>query len=139
MFAFSSLGGSTDARTCKGIYVFTLHGQLYHFVPDLFPCDGERPKYLQLYFFDGQLEKEHRSGMFPELNPNVVNLLMTTMDRNPYAHFFRALRQLDIKENTRVSLNKNPTLYQPVYSAPSSKEVAAILIDDFPSNESRSP
>ena len=91
MFAFSSLGGSIDERTYRGIYVFKLHGQLYHFVPDLLPCDGERPKYLQLYFFDGQLEKEHRSGIFPKLNPNVVSLLMMIMDQNPYAHFFCSL------------------------------------------------
>ena len=36
-------------------------------------------------------------------------------------------------------MNKNPTLDQRVYNAPSSEEVATILIDDLPSNESRSP
>ena len=88
MFAFSSIGGLVDARTHKGIYVFKLHGQLYHYVPDLLPLDSEKPKFLQLYFYDGAFEKEHRSSVFPELNPTVVSLLMDIMDRNPYAHFF---------------------------------------------------
>lgn len=65
MFAFSSLGGSINAVTYRAIYVFKLHEQLYHFMLDLLPCNGERRKYLQLYFFNGQLEKEHRSGTFP--------------------------------------------------------------------------
>jgi hypothetical protein len=139
MFAFSSLGGSIDARTHKGIYVFKLHGQLYHFVPDLLPRGGDKPKFLQLYFYDGQYEKENRSGIFPELNPNVVSLLMEIMDRNPYAHFFRSLQHIDVQENTRVLLNKNPTLDQRLYNTPSSDEVAAIWLDDLPSDETRSP
>ena len=48
VFAFSSLGGSIDGRTHKSIYVFKLHGQLYHYVPDLLPDSDAKPKFLQL-------------------------------------------------------------------------------------------
>ena len=58
MFAFSSLGGSIDARTHKGIYIFKLHGQLYHYVPSLLTDSIAKPKFQQLYFFDGQHEKD---------------------------------------------------------------------------------
>ncbi|XP_021766979.1 uncharacterized protein LOC110731425 [Chenopodium quinoa] len=55
LFAFSSIGGDFDASTYKGIYVFKMHGQMYHFVPDLLPDKG-CPRYLQLYFYEGQHE-----------------------------------------------------------------------------------
>ncbi|XP_074299006.1 uncharacterized protein LOC141630009 [Silene latifolia] len=66
LFAFSSIGGNTNASTHKGIYVFKLHGQIYHNVPNLLPNDG-KPKYLQLYFYDGQHEALNRTGCFPEI------------------------------------------------------------------------
>ena len=63
--------------------MFKLHGQLYHYVPDLVPEEAEKPKFLKLYFFDGQFQKEHRSGIFPELDPTIVSMLMEIMDCNP--------------------------------------------------------
>ncbi|XP_021761819.1 uncharacterized protein LOC110726658 [Chenopodium quinoa] len=47
LFAYSSLGGHYYASTYKGIYVFKLHGQMYHFVPHLLANDNS-PKYLKL-------------------------------------------------------------------------------------------
>ena len=52
LFAFSSIGGHTDSKARNGVYVFKLQGQLYHYVPNLSPADGEPLKYLQLYFYD---------------------------------------------------------------------------------------
>ena len=57
MFSFSLIGGSIDAFTKKGIYVFKLYGQLHYFVPDLRSNDN-KPKFLQLYFYDAQHERE---------------------------------------------------------------------------------
>ena len=37
LFAFCSLGGKTNASFEKGIFVFLLHGQIYHHLPDLLP------------------------------------------------------------------------------------------------------
>ena len=64
---------------------------------------------------------------------------MEIMQHNPYAHFFQSLRHLDVTENIKVLLNKNPALDQRVYILPTSDEVVAIWIDDLPSNETRSP
>ena len=97
-----------------------------------------KPKFLQLYFFDGQHVKENRCGIFPEINSSIVGLLMEIMQRNPYAHFFGLLRHLDVTEDTKVLLSKNPTLDQRVYNSPTLNEVTAIWIDDLPSNETRS-
>ncbi|KAK9690194.1 hypothetical protein RND81_09G110600 [Saponaria officinalis] len=74
IFAFSSIGGNFDVNTKKGIYVFKLHGQIYHNVPSLIPSDAQ-PRYLQLYFYD-------------ELHKNVIDILMHITQTNPYAKFF---------------------------------------------------
>ena len=68
-----------------------------------------------------------------------MGLLMEIKQRNPYAHFFRSLCHLDLTEDTKVLLSKNPKLDQRVYDLLTSDEVAAIWIDDHPSNETRSP
>ncbi|XP_057545823.1 uncharacterized protein LOC130824822 [Amaranthus tricolor] len=97
---------SSDSET--GIH-FRKYCRLYN---NVFAFKAGKPKFLQLYFFDGQFEKEHCSGTFPELNPTIVSLLMEIMNRSPY---------------------------QRLYNAPASDKLAAILLDDLPSNETRSP
>ncbi|XP_056695709.1 uncharacterized protein [Spinacia oleracea] len=121
LFAFSSLGGAIDAQTQKGIYVFKLHGQIYHHVPDLLP-GNDNPKYLQLYFYDAQHVAENRLGCFPELREDVINMLMNVTQRNPYARFFRSLKEMEIREDTHIVLNKNTVPDQRVYNAPTSDE-----------------
>lgn len=125
LFAFSSLGGVFDACMQKGIYVFKLHGQSYHFIPNLLPND-KRPQFLQLYFYDAQHESKNRLNLFPELRPDVIAILMEVMQYNPYANFFRSLRELDIVENTQIRLNRDPVLDQRVYNVSTADEVAVI-------------
>ena len=57
MSTFSSLRGLINARTHKGIYVFKLHGQLYHYVSSLLPDSLAKPKFLQLYFLMVNMKK----------------------------------------------------------------------------------
>ncbi|XP_074313490.1 uncharacterized protein LOC141648664 [Silene latifolia] len=83
VFAFTSLGGSFDSKTESGIYVFKAHGQVYHNLPNLIPMDNI-PRYLQLYFYDGEHEKNNRLGLFKELREDTTTLLMGLMDANPY-------------------------------------------------------
>ncbi|XP_074296943.1 uncharacterized protein LOC141627609 [Silene latifolia] len=138
LFAFSSIGGNTNASTHKGIYVFKLHGQIYHNVPNLLPNDG-KPKYLQLYFYDGQHEALNRTGCFPEVRADIVNTLMQITQTNPYARFFRSLRELPVNENTQILLNRDTVLDQRVYNAPTSDEVAVIWTESSSSSESNTP
>ncbi|XP_021864128.1 uncharacterized protein [Spinacia oleracea] len=138
MFAFSSLGGAVDAKTEKGIYVFKLHGQIYHYIPDLLPSN-ETLKYLQLYFYDGQHEISNRLGCFPELREDVINILMDVTKTNPYARFFRCLKEMNIDENTQIILNKNTVPDQRVYNSPTSDEVAVIWPEATSSSESSNP
>ncbi|XP_010686097.3 uncharacterized protein LOC104900381 [Beta vulgaris subsp. vulgaris] len=129
LFAFSSLGGDFDSCTQKGIYVFKLHGQIYHFIPNLLPTN-DNPKFLQLYFYDAQHESENRLNLFPELRADVIAILMEIMQHNPYAKFFKSLRELDVVEDTEIRLNKDPVLDQRVYNAPTAEEVAVIWAED---------
>ncbi|KAK9723987.1 hypothetical protein RND81_05G039300 [Saponaria officinalis] len=108
LFAFTSIGGCIDAKTQKGIYVFKLYGQIYHNLPELIPNDAH-PKYLQLYFYDGQHEAENHLRCFPELHQN---------------------------ENTQIVINRNPVLDQRVYNALTSDKVAVIWSEDTSSSSS---
>ncbi|XP_021747135.1 uncharacterized protein LOC110712984 [Chenopodium quinoa] len=138
LLAFSSLGGKYDADTEKGIYVFKLHGQIYHNLPDLIPGD-KGPRYLQLYFYDGQFEATARKDCFNQIRQHIINILMEVTEHNPYARFFRSLREIDIEEDTQILINKNTVVDQRTYNAPTTDEVAVIWPDDTSSSESSSP
>lgn len=108
-FAFSSLGGKgIDAETQKGIYVFLLQGQLYHFLPHLLPPDIG-PNFLQMYFYDGAAESDTRFTRFENLLPEIIAILMTVMDANPYAQFFRSI---PISASSKITISHNPVLDQ---------------------------
>ncbi|XP_021717143.1 uncharacterized protein LOC110684972 [Chenopodium quinoa] len=138
LFAFSSLGGHYYASTYKGMYLFKLQGQMYHFVPDLFP-DDSNPKYLQLYFYDGQHEAENRVGCFPEIREDIVRILMQVSEKNPYATFFRSLRDRAIHADTKIVLNRSSVLDQRVYNVPAVDDVAVIWPETYSSSEGLGP
>ncbi|XP_021751130.1 uncharacterized protein LOC110716798 [Chenopodium quinoa] len=125
MFTFTSLGGKMDAKKKKGIYVFKLHGQIYHNLSGLISGDVG-PKYMQLYFYDGQVEAEKCLRYFPKLREDVLAILMKVTELNPYARFFRSLKDISINESTEIVLNKTTVPDQRVYNAPSTDEVVVI-------------
>ncbi|XP_021742866.1 uncharacterized protein LOC110708946 [Chenopodium quinoa] len=61
------------------------------------------------------------------------------MSHNPYARFFKSLRDINVSTETVITLNKYPTLDQRVYNAPTSDEVAAIWTDASASHEQSTP
>ncbi|XP_021770506.1 uncharacterized protein LOC110734673 [Chenopodium quinoa] len=138
LFAFCSLGGDYNAKTEKGIYVFLLHGQIYHNLPDLLP-GNEKPKYLQLYFYDARFEAVTRSKVFLEVRRDIVDILMRVTSINPYARFFRSLRDLTVTHSTQIVISQSTVLDQRVYNAPSTDEVAAIWPDSMSSSEYSGP
>lgn len=42
---------------------------------------------------------------------------MEITQRNPYARFFRSLKEIEISENTQIVINKNTVPDQRVYNA----------------------
>ncbi|XP_021741311.1 uncharacterized protein LOC110707591 [Chenopodium quinoa] len=111
---------------------------IYHNLPDLLP-DDTHPKHLQMYFYDAEHEVKNRSSTFPEVEQEMVQLLMQVMDRNPYAQFFRSLREIPVVESTEIHLNRNPVLGQRVYNAPTANEVDVIWSEETSSSEYSSP
>ena len=49
------------------------------------------------------------------------------------------LQYVNLEENTRILLIKNTTVDQRLYNIPTANEAAVILINGFPSEETRSP
>lgn len=64
---------------------------------------------------------------------------MNVTKENPYARFFRSLREIPVEQTTTIILNKNAVPDQRVYNAPSVDEVAGIWPDDSNSSNSNSP
>lgn len=139
MFAFCSLGGACKGDTYRGIFVFKLHGQMYHRLPSLLVPEDGKAKYLQLYFYDGECELEKRTAVFDSLRSVIVSRLMRVMEANPYAQFFKSLRSITIHEQTAIRISKNPSLDQNVFNAPTSSEVAAIILDSTASSDTVGP
>ncbi|XP_074265962.1 uncharacterized protein LOC141588417 [Silene latifolia] len=100
------------------------------------PSTGPEQIPVQLYRFrrtnisEGLHEKENQLRLFPNLNEQMMTLLMGIMDDNPYEKFFRSLQEIEVTENTRIVSNTDPTNDQRVYNAPTSDEVAVVWPDN---------
>ncbi|XP_031103123.1 uncharacterized protein LOC116006774 [Ipomoea triloba] len=133
-FAFTSLGihnyEKDLCRRNKGIYTFKVQGQIYHFINDLLP-DGCPPRNLQLYFYDTDHEVENRVCEVGHLDEKIVSDLIEVMSHNPYAKFFRSLKDLVHSDEFSISLQSCPSLDQRIYNAPTTSQVAAVWIEDF--------
>ncbi|XP_074298792.1 uncharacterized protein LOC141629731 [Silene latifolia] len=136
-FAFTSYGVKKDPELThrnRGIYTFRVQGQFYHFINDVLPTQ-EEPRYMQLYFFDNDVELWHRLRSCPDLTQIVVSTLMRIMNVNPYAVFFRSLREVGIHEESRIVIRADPTHDQRTHNAPTASQVAAIWVEDEGSSE----
>ncbi|XP_031094289.1 uncharacterized protein LOC115998774 [Ipomoea triloba] len=133
-FAFTSLGiHQYDKNLCKrnkGIYTFKVQGQIYHFINDLLP-DGCPPRNLQLYFYDTDHEIQNRVESVARLEENIVKALIEVMSCNPYATFFRSLKDVVHSDDFSILLNSSPSLDQRLYNSPTASQVAAVWIEDY--------
>ncbi|KAJ1253831.1 hypothetical protein BS78_K174200 [Paspalum vaginatum] len=70
MFAFTSMGVRIidSVNDGRGPYVFNVSGQLCHRIGSLFPREGERPEYAQLYIFDIDNEIKNRMAIGTYIN-----------------------------------------------------------------------
>jgi len=86
-FSFTSLGVTLDrkvsnaARTC--VYTFRAQGALYYKMDDLVP-GGQGPRHLQLYIYDTDETLEHRVKRSPDLDINIVRMILKILENNPY-------------------------------------------------------
>ncbi|XP_021749405.1 uncharacterized protein LOC110715140 [Chenopodium quinoa] len=94
------------------------------------------PKFLQLYFCDGQCEAANRTKCFLEVRDDIIEILMRVTKDNPYARFFRSLKEINVSEDTQIVINQHAVLDQRMFNAPTSNEVAAIWTDSTGSSKS---
>nr|GEZ47466.1 DNA helicase [Tanacetum cinerariifolium] len=87
MFAMTSFGAKIDEsiNAGRGLYVFKVSGQVYHWIGSLFPPVGEAPRFLQLYIYDTDNEVENRMRHFgglenSSLDPEIVHGLIYFLD-----------------------------------------------------------
>ncbi|KAL4559204.1 hypothetical protein LXL04_031338 [Taraxacum kok-saghyz] len=130
-FAFTSFGVKADNNLSKrnnGIYTFRVQGQVYHFINDLLP-ENNRCKNLQLYFHDTENEIQNRLLNCPRLSAHLIATCMQYLHQNPYARFFKTLKDIPNLDNYKIMLNTMPKQDQRVYNKPEVSQVAAIWID----------
>ncbi|KAL6580394.1 hypothetical protein OROMI_008418 [Orobanche minor] len=134
--AFSSLGITYDetlAKSNKGIYTLRIQGAVYHFIRDLMPTEG-RGRQLQLYFYDSENELQNRLCQSGDLDLHIPEDIIELMKLNPYAGFFRGLRELVNLQEYSIVLRADPYLDMRIYNLPTVNQVAAIWneITDVP-------
>ncbi|KAL6525457.1 hypothetical protein OROHE_015764 [Orobanche hederae] len=126
--AFSSLGITYDhtlAQSNKGIYTLRVQGAVYHFIRSLIPHEGQG-RQLPLYFYDTEHEMHNRLSQSGNLDLHILEDIVEMMKLNPYASFFRSLRELPNLKDYTIVLRADPCLDMRIYSMPTTHQVAAI-------------
>ena len=132
-FGFTSFGVKYDKDLCKknkGIYVFRVQGQVYHYIHELIPQSDKQPSYLQLYFYDTEHELENRLRCSNVMNVNILEKLIKILEVNPYVKFFRSLKDISNLEELFILIKSDTSLDQRVYNAPVASQVAAVWVED---------
>ncbi|GKA13115.1 DNA helicase [Tanacetum coccineum] len=96
----TSLGANVDnsVNNGKGPYVFRISGQIYHWIGAMYPDEGNRPRFLQLYIHDTTNEVNNRMAHFQkegDTGPNkeIVEGLIEFLDNhNALVQLFRTAR-----------------------------------------------
>ncbi len=101
LFSFTSIGAKidTDINKRPGPYVFRISGQNYHLMGSLFPVDGQRPKFAQLYIYDTENEIDNRmraiqgNGDLQNIDRNIITELIQLFNsQNEIVKAFRMAR-----------------------------------------------
>ncbi|KIJ32889.1 hypothetical protein M422DRAFT_183878 [Sphaerobolus stellatus SS14] len=136
-FAFISLGCKLNAgmERSGGPYSFRVDGELYHMVGSLLPEPGDPPSYAQLYFYDPLEALEYRMANIHNRNLNrhtmqALQVILTNC--NPYIQLYKSAREILEEQpnhsNLTLRLHFDATKDQRCYNAPTSTEVAALLL-----------
>ncbi|XP_027169321.1 uncharacterized protein LOC113769034 [Coffea eugenioides] len=133
MFAFTSIGVNCDKslnESYNGIYTFRIQGQMYHFINQLIPDDGEKARNVQLYFFDTEHETVNRLSISNRFQRSLITKLEGILKINPYFAFFRGLHNLPNIDNYKIVLQSSPAVDQKVFNKPTVSQVGAVWTDN---------
>ncbi|KAL6578974.1 hypothetical protein OROMI_009190 [Orobanche minor] len=96
-----------------------------HFRRHLMPADGHG-RQLQLYFYEPEHELQNRLSQSGDLDVHILEDIIDLMQLNPYAMFFRGLRELVNLEEYNIVLRADPSLDMRIFNLPTVNQVAAI-------------
>ena len=133
MFAFMSIGVNCDKslnESYNGIYTFRIQGQMYHFINQLIPNDGEKARNVQLYFFNTDHETVNRLSISNRFQQSLITKLEEILKINPYSTFFRGLQNLPNIDNYKIVLQSSLAVDQKVFNKPTISQVGAIWADN---------
>ncbi|KAL3532846.1 hypothetical protein ACH5RR_006367 [Cinchona calisaya] len=98
----------------------------------LVPNFGDNPPSgIQLFFFDTDEELSKRLDASPRLCESTLKFSMNILGQNPYAKFFKGLRDLPNIEEQTIILNSNPRLDQHVYHLPSTSQNKELSLEQL--------
>ena len=139
--AMASMGCQIDKLSGRGPYCFKIHGQVYHRTSALYPNQGDKPRYAQLYILDTQQASRQRSGFIEndETDPVLMLELSTLIaEINPYARAFKTM--IEIEEQLQNQGVQNPPASMILqhdnrmdrrrYNMPTTSEIAVVFEDD---------
>ncbi|XP_073120000.1 uncharacterized protein [Henckelia pumila] len=137
------MGGKVDSSVNRGGSppVFKLHGQNYHLIGSLLPCEGSKPKFAQLYIYDTENEISNRISVARQRNETdeihseiICDLKSMLDDNNVLVKSFRMAKEKMMQErrlDVRLRLIGRRGGDARRYKLPSTSEVAALIVGDF--------
>ncbi|XP_073137503.1 uncharacterized protein [Henckelia pumila] len=137
------MGGKIDSSLNQGgsAPVFKLHGQNYHLIGSLLPCEGASPKFAQLYIYDTENEITNRISAVRKnsdtnnLHLEIVSDLKIMLDENNVlVKSFRMIKErmmVEVQSDIKLRLIGRRDKDGRRYNLPSTSEVAALIVGDF--------
>ncbi|GBC08228.1 hypothetical protein RclHR1_00080005 [Rhizophagus clarus] len=135
ILACTSFGANIDEGFQRqGISNFRIHGQIYHRIGSLLPENGQPPMFAQLYIYDTEHESKNQHNIMQDLDNNILLQLQNMLDScNPYIQSFRQAKDIILSNTTSeitMVIHSDRTHDPHWYNAPTSSDVAAIMVGD---------
>ncbi|XP_075521377.1 uncharacterized protein LOC142554600 [Primulina tabacum] len=137
------MGGKIDSSLNRGGSppIFKLHGQNYHLIGSLLPCEGASPKFAHLYIYDTENEIPNRISAARQNNDTtnlhleIVSDLKAMLDENNVlVKCFRMTKErmmVEGRSNVKLKLIGRRSGDGRRCNLPSASEVAALIVGDF--------
>ena len=145
LMSFTSCGANIQTSAGQGLFSLRIHGEMYHRIDSLLPNEGE-PKFLQLYFYETDNELANRQNAFKNLEPKIIEELMSMMRANNFwlKQLMNAKESIDqrgeidnfnevefrIKDFRGERNKKNKDNHPGRYNVPTSSDVAVVIPND---------
>ena len=115
--------------------MLSVHGNICHRIGSLLPGEGAQPRYLQVHFYERELEA--RANQFADLNSEVLQLLQDMLHQhNGYVRGLRSALELPPpgeRQDTKIILNaqrRPATEHVRRFNLPETGEAALLMPDE---------